>query len=163
MTAQFAETLILEGQTVAMCSQPLDSYFDFGGIEPDFAETCTALWRGYIGTWEILDGRLYLIALRGTLRTGEPASLATIFPEYPERVFAHWYSGILRIPQGALLEYVHAGFGSIYEQDLLIDVENGLVINTSTHANTNSKTQDKKGGYGVGAMTVFPLHNGDRD
>lgn len=163
MTAQLAETLILNEQKVAMCSTPLECYFSFGGVRPDFAETCTALWRGYIGTWEIIEGRLYLIALNGTLRTGEAASLATIYPEYPERVFAHWYSGILRIPQGELLEYVHAGFGSIYEQDLLIDIENGLVINTSTHANTNSTTQDKKGGYGVGAMTVFPLHDNDRD
>ena len=161
MTAQFAETLILEGQTAAMYSHPLGSYFEFGAIEPDFAETHTALWRGYVGTWEIIEGRLYLIALRGTLRNGEPASLGAIFHDYPERVFAHWYSGILRIPQGALLEYVHAGFGSIYEQDLLIDVENGLVINTSTHANTNSTTPDKKGGYGVGAMTVFPLRDHD--
>ena len=144
MTAQFAETLILEGQATAMCSQPLGSYFEFGGIEPDFAETHTALWRGYIGTWEILGGRLYLIALNGTLQTGNPASLATIFPEYPERVFAHWYSGVLRIPQGELLEYVHAGYGSIYEKDLLIDVENGVVINTSTRVNSNSTTQDKK-------------------
>ena len=65
-------------------------------------------------------------------------------PEYPERVFAHWYSGVLRIPQGELLEYVHAGYGSIYEKDLLIDVENGVVINTSTRVNSNSTTQDKK-------------------
>lgn len=144
MTAQFAETLILEGQAAAMCSQPLGSYFEFGGIEPDFTETNTALWRGYIGTWEILDGRLYLISLRGTLRNGEPASLGAIFPDYPERVFAHWYSGILRIPQGELLEYVHAGYGSIYESDLLIDVEKGVVINTSTHVNANSTAQDKK-------------------
>ena len=144
MTAQFAETLILEGQATAMCSQPLGSYFEFGGIETDFAATHTALWRGYIGTWEMLGGRLYLISLRGTLQTGEPASLATIFPEYPERVFAHWYSGVLRIPQGELLEYVHAGYGSIYEKDLLIDVESGVVINTSTRVNSNSTTQDKK-------------------
>lgn len=53
--------------------------------------------------------------------------LETVFPGYPDRVFAHWYSGTLRIPQGNTLKYVHMGYQSTYERDLLIEVERGVI------------------------------------
>ena len=107
MTAQISEGLIYECQQLSMCTNPLGDYFAMGGDRPRFENNCTALWRGYVGTWEIVDGRLYLTELRGDLEGGGEASLATIFPDYPDRVFAHWYSGTIRIPQGKLLNYVH--------------------------------------------------------
>ena len=110
-----------------MCNTPLFDYFAFGGDQPEFAVTCTALWRGYIGTWEILDDRLYLIKLSGVLKDGTEACLWTIFPDFPDRVFAHWYSGMLRIHQGKLLEYVHQGFESTYEENIIIHINNGLI------------------------------------
>lgn len=65
MTAQISEGLIYEGQQLSMCTNPLGDYFAMGGDRPRFEDNCTALWRGYVGTWEIVDGRLYLIKLRG--------------------------------------------------------------------------------------------------
>ena len=38
-------------------------------------------------------------------------------------VFASWFTGLLRIPQGKLLKYVHGGFGSLQERDLIISIE----------------------------------------
>ena len=107
MTAQIAERLRYQGEDVAMCTNPLSDYFAMGGTNPRFESNCTALWRGYVGSWEIIDDRLYLIGLNGTLEDGTDASLATIFPGFPDRVFAHWYSGTIRLPQGKQLEYVH--------------------------------------------------------
>ena len=94
-------------------------------INPGFEFTCTALWRGYVGSWEIVDGRLYLIGISGTLKGGEEAALITMFPDFPDRVFAHWYSGTIRIPQGKELEYIHMGYGSTFERDLLLDLFKG--------------------------------------
>ena len=34
---------------------------------------------------------------------------------------------MLRIPRGKMLEYVHMGFGSVFEEELHIVVEQGLV------------------------------------
>ena len=45
-------------------------------------------------------------------------------------IFAEWVSGIIRIPQGELLEYVHMGFHSIYEKDFYILLEEGVVVKT---------------------------------
>ncbi len=103
MTAQFAERLRYQGNDLAMWEDPLRDYFAMGGRHPGFARDCTAMWRGYVGSWEIVDDRLYLIGLHGTLKDGTEASLASIFPDSPDRVFAHWYSGTIRIPQGRQL------------------------------------------------------------
>ena len=117
---------------------------------------CTALWRGYVGTWEIIDGRLYLIELHGELEGGGAASLATGFPGFPDRVFAHWYSGTLRIPQGKMLKYLHMGYGSTYERDLFLEIEKGVVKNTWVRQNGTVENENAPEGYGVGGMTVFP-------
>ena len=156
MTAQIAENLRHKSEDLAMCTTPLSDYFTLGGLHSPFESNCTALWRGYIGSWEIVDDRLYLISLRGTLKDGVEASLETVFPEYPNRVFAHWYSGTIRIPQGKELRYVHMGFGSTYERDLLLQLESGVVVATRVKHYGLAETDGTSNGYEVGALTVFP-------
>ena len=156
MTAQLAERLRYQGEEQALCTQPLSDYFAMGGNNPGFDAGCTALWRGYVGTWEIKADRLYLIGLQGTLVDGTDATLATLFPGFPTRVFAHWYSGYLRIPQGGLLEYVHQGYGSTYESDLFLEVERGILVATRVRNNGKAAPADAPQGYGIGAMTLFP-------
>lgn len=156
MTAQIGERLIHDGREVSMCSEPLGDYFALGGHNPEFESNCTALWRGYIGTWEIVGDRLYLISLTGTLKDGSDATLETVFPGYPERVFAHWYSGTLRIPEGKQLEYVHMGYASTYERDRLIKIEKGIVVGSHVRHNGEAEGDAGPEGYGIGAMTVFP-------
>jgi len=155
MTAQFSELLMLEGQQHALCSYPLASYFALGGESVAFRASSTALSRGYIGTWEILDQRLYLIRLQGWLEDESPVSLETVFSGYPERVFSHWFSGTLRLPQGQLLHYVHGGFGSCYEQDLLIDVTRGVVTAKRVRVNGFSDEASAREGYRIHAMTTY--------
>lgn len=154
MTAQFAETLIYEGKAVSLLSNPLTDYFRLGGHDPGFQSTSTALWRGYIGTWEIMNDRLYLIALRGTLESGEEACLESVFPGFPDRVFAHWFSGRLRIPQGRQLEYVHMGYGSTYERDVILTLKTGALIGQEVRTN-GVGLQDAPEGYSIGGMTVW--------
>lgn len=163
MTAQIAETLHYEGQQLSMCTEPLGDYFALGGQNPGFESNCTALWRGYIGTWEIVGGRLYLIELHGTLEGGGEASVATLFPDFSERVFAHWYSGTIRIPQGKQLEYVHMGYASTYERDLFLEIEKGVLKRTRVRQNGKAASADAPDGYGVGAMTTFSPRGKDRE
>ena len=155
MTAQFSERLHYNGEDLPMCTNPLSDYFAMGGVIPGFESNCTALWRGYVGSWEIVDDRLYLIGISGTIEGGVDASLATIFPDFPDRVLAHWYSGTIRIPQGKQLEYVHMGYGSTYERDVLLDLERGIVKKTRLRHNGKSEYETAPEGYEVGAMTVF--------
>ena len=162
MTAQIAEKLHYEGKQLRMCAEPLGDYFAFTNERPDFDWNCTALWRGYVGTWEIVEGRLYLIDLHGSLNDGSHVSVETIFPGFPDRVFAHWYSGEIRVPMGKCMEYVHMGYGSRYERDLFLTFEKGVFTATREHVNGQSNRTSGPEGYGVGAITTFP-RNGQND
>lgn len=135
MTAQTAENLRYRDEDLRMFTNPLSNYFAIGGNEPLFIAPHTALWRGYVGSWEINNGRLYLVALEGKIEGDIEATLATVFPDFPNRVFAHWYSGVIRIPQGELLRYVHGGYASTYERDLLLVIENGVVVDEQIRHN----------------------------
>ena len=135
MTAQITEKLHYQGEVMSMCNEPLGDYFKLAGVNPGFRICHTALWRRYVGTWEILEGRLYLVGVNATLENGTKAEVATLFPGFPDRVFAHWYTGQLRLPRGELLEYQHMGYASTYECDLLITIEQGVVTHTEVRQN----------------------------
>ena len=83
----------------------------------------------------MIDHRLCLTALEATLESGETASLATLFPDTPPPVFAHWFSGVARLPPGEMLEYVHGGHESAYERDLLLKFEAGLLVSRQIKVN----------------------------
>ena len=126
MTKQISETLLYEGETAKMHIPPLHDYFTLAGIAPNFSAPHSALWRGYVGRWEIIDGRLYLVGLKGTFWDRTEVSVATFFPDFPDRVFAHWYSGTIRITLGTTLEHVHEGFASTQARDVVLEVERGV-------------------------------------
>ena len=157
MTAQIAEQIRIDGEDLAMCSEPLADYFHLAGRQVAFLKNCTALLRGYVGSWEILNDRLYLVGLSGYLADSSEANLATLFPGFPERVFAHWYSGTVRIPQGKLLKYVHGGYGSVYERDLFIRLERGVVVERAVQTHGVATNTDTPDGYRIHGMTVTPV------
>jgi len=146
MTAQFGENLRYDGREMSMCTHPLGDYFSLGGVNPGFGQDwpldCTALWRGYIGSWEIVGGRLYLTAINVMPGSRVNANLETVFPGYPDRVFAHWYTGTLRVPQGKVLKYVHMGYQSTCESDMLIDVERGVIGDVRIRENEVPKKKE---------------------
>ena len=131
MTAQFTERLLLRGEKLSLCTEPLAPYLESGANQITFDAETSACWRGYKGTWAIESDRLYLVKLQGGSVTNAgwvERSLADLFPEYPDGVFAHWYTGELRCSKGQLLNYVHGGYASQYEQDLFIEVVRGVVV-----------------------------------
>ena len=79
----------------------------------------TACWREYIGSWSIRGGKLYLTKIEGRFRLDGKQAL-----------FAEWVTGELCIPRGKMLQYVHAGFKSVYEEELILTLEQGVVIKT---------------------------------
>ena len=133
MTAQATEILLFEGEELSLCNEPLEHFLDNQPPPVKFMSPHTALWRGYIGTWSIEGERLYLKSIKATILdevSGElqKVGLDAVFPGFPDGVFAHWFSGELRCARGALLKYVHGGFGSVYERDLFFKVKKGVVI-----------------------------------
>jgi|SaaInlV_100m_DNA_3_1039692.scaffolds.fasta_scaffold04128_5 hypothetical protein len=145
MTAQSQEIITIDGKKTSMCSEPLYQYLSLTSIDYSFVARSTNLWRGYIGEWEILHGRLYLIGFIGEIENGIEIKLKDMFHKYGKRAFAHWYNGTLRIPQGELLEYVHMGYGSTYEQDRNIVIKKGVVIEDEVVKNSDKVTTSTGG------------------
>lgn len=133
MTAQIPELLLHRSMRLDLCAQPLYDYLIRlpKTRRPDFEWTSTACHRGYIGTWEIRDGHLYLVALEGLLKTPAgfvEADLRAAFPWVKEALPANWVTGRLRCPEGRLVSYKHAGYASRYERDRLFDFERGRLV-----------------------------------
>lgn len=174
MTAQFKEKLTYKGTVLYMAAEPLQQFLFINKIELRMDFTCTALWRGYMGSWEIVDDKLFLtsisghgqilnkekfregkLALRQKLKAGliTPSenghllkaleedcydeinlSLKTLF-HTEEKVFASWYTGILNVPHGKMLQYVHLGYASKYEKEMTFTINEGIVTGFETKEN----------------------------
>jgi hypothetical protein len=89
-----------------MRGEPLGQYFHMAGIIPPFSKQSSTLSRGYLGSWELNLGRLYLTGLEAVLANGQSASLDALFPGYSSRVFAHWCSGQFLTFEGSEFEPV---------------------------------------------------------
>jgi len=98
---------------------------------PDWV-VISCCWRNYIATWEIKDNRLYLRDIEGVYK------LTSTKP-----ILASWFTGNIKLNQGKLLHYVHAGFGSIYEQELHIEIKNGAVVSEEMINNVGSERVKK--------------------
>lgn len=139
MTQQCEEELIYDGQRYTLRETPLEAWFEMVGRRlpprPDGTHCQnSSLWRGYIGTWEITGNRLYLVRLDGSYVQWPELCLACIFPEHPDRVFAHWFSGTLTVPQGEVIEYLPM-IGERRERELMIRIERGVVSDTQVRRN----------------------------
>ena len=136
MNALLSEHLILRGEKMVLDSQPLGGFFKVNGHPSGLGGH--PRWRGYAATWEIQDGRLYLVAVDG----GQYVGLDTLFPDYPDGVFAHWYTGELRCPGGKRLQIAHSLYSVLTEFDVFIAVHKGVVTKERVVMNTLTPLED---------------------
>ncbi len=134
MTAQIHEKLILNGERTTMMSTPslpidhprLNKLRD-RQVHDSSITRSSACWRKYLGTWELTYGKFYLVHIEG---------IFTIIGNDP--IFADWFSGELRIPDGEVIQYAHMGFHSLFEEDTFIRINEGIVVGSRIRNNRNS-------------------------
>lgn len=124
MTIQAADILSYNGKKTSIASEPLKSYLD-ARSDVGFVYKTTALVRGYIGKWEIKNKKLYLISLVGFIENNKQVDLNYLFPNETE-VFANWFSGDIRIPEGKLLKKINLGYASVFEKDRFLCFKKGV-------------------------------------
>lgn len=154
MTAQVAEILHYKGERLRLCATPLNLYLTNNPLPAEPNVISSACWRGYIGEWLIEHKRLYLVGLEDL--SGKPISLSSLFSGNPSRVFAHWVTDELRCPQGRRLKYVHGGFASIHERDLMLNIKQGEFIAERLVHNGTSDDPSAATEYGPGAWVTMP-------
>lgn len=134
MTAQLKEILYYNAKRFFMATEPLNQYFKYKSIPQDFVMQNTACWRGYRGTWKIKKQKMYLTELKAYVKGNKQVDIEYVFPEQQE-VFAEWFNGVIRIPHGKMFKHVHLGYESIFEKELLLKFNNGILIEEKTIKN----------------------------
>ena len=156
-TAQTPDILIYKSDTLFIYANPLEQLYKDESQRPKFfgqREGCnsTNCWRGYQAKWQIIDNQLYLIGIYSCCYPDDnlKADLTELFGEKCINgvVKAEWVTADILAPQGELLYYVHMGYGSLYEKELELNIENGKLIGTKIYDNSKSRkskySQDSK-------------------
>jgi len=134
-TAQEPDILLIDGKEVELNTNPLAAWIKANpGRMPEGHAGFTSKWRGYIATFEVAKGKLWLRKVGVRFNAGKAGAgeyeLRDVLPQlFPDRreVIADWYTGTLIVPKGKLVEYVHMGYGSTWERYLVVWVDKGEV------------------------------------
>ena len=137
MTIQTGDILSYNGEKTTIATEPLKPYLETRS-DVSFIFKSTALVRGYIGTWKIKNKKLYLVALVGFIENNEKVDFKYLFPNKTE-VFADWFSGDIRIPEGDLLQKINIGYASVFARDRLLNFNKGILISETLKDNTKSE------------------------
>jgi hypothetical protein len=129
MTDRSYTPIHYEGQQYFMCTQAVQD--GFKQIRSNFQPASADGESGYRATWEIVDNRLYLIALKVELTDGRVEALAALTPESRDLYFASWFTGTICIPLGnILLRRRYTFCSNTWESELLIEIKKGVVVGT---------------------------------
>jgi hypothetical protein len=134
-TAQYPDKIFYNGKEYLLHTNPLEKYFNqFPEKRPKNGLVSTALWRGYVATFEIKDGGLFLKDIEILVRkknsdeksfeTEWKSVLSEVFPD-KEKLKLDWFTGLLVLPHGKLVQYVHMGYASTYENYILLEISDG--------------------------------------
>ena len=143
-TAQEPDVLIYKGKTHALFANPLEDFYKDRKNRPLFVVEPNVIssgnWRGYVATWTIENNLLYLVKIDAWIcnRDCTRVDLRRLFgTRYRNgKIKADWFSGDLRAPDGKMLQYVHMGYASIYERELILSVDSGKLVKESVVDNT---------------------------
>lgn len=133
-TAQYPDKIIYNGKEYSLHSNPLEPYFQKNPDKrPRGGSMSTALWRGYVATFEIRNDQLLLkdieIEYEDTTSKKSYSSkwrsvINEVFPEKKD-IKIEWLTGLLVLPHGKLVNYVHMGYGSTYQNYMLLEIDKG--------------------------------------
>ncbi|MGE4279340.1 MAG: OmpA family protein [Magnetospirillum sp.] len=89
---------------------------------------CTALYRGYVATWEIKEGGLYLTKVKiGQCGQGDAVPLAELFPGSTGPIPATWFSGELVAPRANDGADIKDPISKLNEKYQFIRIDKGVV------------------------------------
>jgi len=137
-TAQAPDVIVIDSEEYALYSNPLEIWLkdnpevDVDAIERSDDETIchsSGNWRGYVAKFGIEKNRLILLGIERSACQDDPGkNLVSALFNGEKTVDAKWFSGILVVPTGQRVAYVHLGYGSLYSEYRLFRIEAGRVV-----------------------------------
>jgi len=140
MTVYTHEILILDGKNISMAfCPPLPDSDPLIKKNPFYYFSYDGCCRGYFGTWEIKENKLYLNKIN--------SKNYKLLGNYP--AFANWFTGTIKITLGELIQSIQLGFCSVFAKDILsselhIKIEKGIVNKSLIIDNSNKKIDKLK-------------------
>ncbi|WP_242927795.1 energy transducer TonB [Pontibacter vulgaris] len=147
-TAQVPDILIYNGDTLSIFANPLEQLPNIDTLRPKLfgsKEGCTttACWRGYQAEWTIIENQLFLTGIYSCCHHKDKiqANLKQLFGNklIDEKVQADWVTADLISPLGKELYYVHMGYESLYEKEVLFQIVKGNLIRKHVFDNSKSR------------------------
>jgi len=136
-TAQFPDKITYKNTQYKLLTNPLEPFFnEFPEKHPETEIISTALWRGYVASFEIINNELFVVDIEIQYKPEAPDNdhdlqwksvMDEVFPEQ-KRVKADWFSGILVLPFGDLIKYKHMSYASVYKNYILLEINNGSLV-----------------------------------
>jgi len=136
-TPQIPDILFDQDKEHVLDHSPMEQYFAVHPERRPNAEIRSpSLKRGYLAFFEIRDDELVLrdIKVQGVRET-QPKKYSTIWTSVLASITPdgaplkiHWFSGLLVLPQGSIVNYVDTEkYGARYTQFRILEVHNGRV------------------------------------
>jgi hypothetical protein len=136
-TGQFFDILIWNGNEYRITANyPMQDYFNKYPEKQPFA-TSSALQRGYIATFEIIENEIWVIDIKKLESRFEIINGSVHF-EYTsiiseclngkDRMKVDWYNGFIIIPQGKIIGYEEVGYEASFENYIIIEIQNGKFL-----------------------------------
>lgn len=141
MTMQKQDRLEFDGEWYDLETYPLEAYWKNESDRPDLEANCSALWRGYLATWRVRDGRLWLESVRGgvgfveteggnaALTFGITDLTGKVFPGSTLPMQADWFSGELIAGTGEVIDHPMP-YRIVCERYVVFSVSQGRIMST---------------------------------
>ena len=150
-TWQEGDVIYINGERLELLGKPifLDStlYHTLKEELPSNRYIVTSNWDGFTTYWSINDDKLYLDSVRCEVYdpnvkavVGESIPFMTlyrIFNRYcaGNRIVASWVSGKFRVAKGEVIYYQLSGFKRNYEEETILNINHGEVIEMNAYHN----------------------------
>ena len=128
MTTQVKERIIIDGEKYPLInclSLPEDD--SIIQYKKGIIEKSSNCWRGYVGTWEIKDDKLYLIDFS--------SGMYEVLTNLP--ILADWITGIGMVATGDMIKGSSWDITK-YETEMHLTFESGLVVKTQNITNVDN-------------------------
>ena len=127
MTAQESDSITYKNERRGITTEPLRDYIPYLNIPHRFVSPSTFCHRGYFASWAVDNNKLFLIGFEAWILDYQKVGMDYIFPG-EDVVFAHWYTGEIRMRLGEMVAYIHGGYGSTYEGYRSFTFEKGVLV-----------------------------------
>jgi len=135
-TAQISDKIFYGGKEYSLHTNPMEDYFSkHPDKKPKDGDMSTALWRGYVATFEFRERKLVLKDIEIEVPVEKEREeypyewksvLYTVVPK-GKTLQIDWFTGILVLPFGEMINYVHMGYGSTFSNYILLEIKEGIL------------------------------------